>query len=612
MQVIAELDNVAFWLANHGKSVAWYCCRIESTSQSESHTDLSSLFSIAPGYFGNNLQKDTDDARKVKLTDQVPKVCFGLPLRPVILFILFTILSGLLMIVVIGQVSGRYFFEKYPKCGINPSLIPLVGNEICNGGVLNTFNCGFDGGDCIDFNMAFPNCDVLKPFEVGDGICQEMYNNDLCGYDGGDCCPFLDDDPFLGDTICHVSYNTKACDNDKGDCNDFISRYPDCDAEHDGDVKVKDGNPAVIGDGICSFTAKYMTAECGHEDGDCLGCVVDDPSRLGNNICDGGKYNTEACGYDLGDCLKCNDLVENVTLVGDGVCNAKEYNTEECGYDGGDCIDCIVDDPSKLGNGECDDSTYNSRACAFDAGDCVSRNEEIQERFPDCDVEEIGWIGNGNCDDFANIKECGFDSGDCFSINYPDCDADDPTRISDGICDSSPLFNNFECAWDGGDCDERNAEFHLKYPSCDWIVDVGHIDDGQCHMELNYEACGFDENDCTEFNEKFPDCYAVFPDLVGDGKCHDAEEFNNKECKWDGGDCVDVEEIHRKYPNCTWSQIAEVGDGYCDLDANIEECGFDDGDCFDINYPNCGAGDISNISNGKCDYSGTLRLNTPE
>ena len=45
-----------------------------------------------------------------------------------------------------------------------------------------------------------------------------------------------------------------------------------------------------------------MTPECDNDGGDCDGCLVENPSHVGNGICDGGNYNTEACGFDGGDC----------------------------------------------------------------------------------------------------------------------------------------------------------------------------------------------------------------------------------------------------------------------------------------------------------------------
>ena len=64
----------------------------------------------------------------------------------------------------------------------------MIGDGTCNGGVYNTEECGFDGGDCLDFNNRYPNCTVDVPYFIGDGTCNGgMYNTEECGFDGGDC-----------------------------------------------------------------------------------------------------------------------------------------------------------------------------------------------------------------------------------------------------------------------------------------------------------------------------------------------------------------------------------------------------------------------------------------
>jgi hypothetical protein len=52
---------------------------------------------------------------------------------------------------------------------------------------LNNPECEFDGGDCIDFNTKYPECDVFKPSFVGDGTCYDAgkYNTLECGYVSG-------------------------------------------------------------------------------------------------------------------------------------------------------------------------------------------------------------------------------------------------------------------------------------------------------------------------------------------------------------------------------------------------------------------------------------------
>ncbi len=70
-------------------------------------------------------------------------------------------------------------------------------------------------------------------------------------------------------------------------------------------------------------------------------CEVENESKLGNGVCDGGNYNTFQCDYDLGDCIPFNEQypdceVDFPSLVGNGQCDVQ--NSTECGYDGGDCL----------------------------------------------------------------------------------------------------------------------------------------------------------------------------------------------------------------------------------------------------------------------------------
>ena len=52
-----------------------------------------------------------------------------------------------------GQVSGKFFSLKYPKCYIEDYEVQKLNNGVCDGGRLNTIACGFDDGDCITFNL---------------------------------------------------------------------------------------------------------------------------------------------------------------------------------------------------------------------------------------------------------------------------------------------------------------------------------------------------------------------------------------------------------------------------------------------------------------------------
>ena len=47
-----------------------------------------------------------------------------------------------------------------------------MGDGMCNGD-LNNAECGYDEGDCDEFNAKYPNCDVFFPFLIGDGYCDD-------------------------------------------------------------------------------------------------------------------------------------------------------------------------------------------------------------------------------------------------------------------------------------------------------------------------------------------------------------------------------------------------------------------------------------------------------
>ena len=47
---------------------------------------------------------------------------------------------------------------------------------------MNTEECGWDGGDCEEFNK-YPNCEMNPPSLFADGHCNEDYNTKECGWD---------------------------------------------------------------------------------------------------------------------------------------------------------------------------------------------------------------------------------------------------------------------------------------------------------------------------------------------------------------------------------------------------------------------------------------------
>jgi len=282
---------------------------------------------------------------------------------------------------------NKWLSEKYPDCkAVGQSLI---GDGICQGATFsgNTPECGYEGGDCVEFNTYFPNCTIYGAYMISDGYCDGKFNTAECGFDGGDCIEFnvkyfdcdVDFPGKIGNDHCDGgSYNTPECGNDGGDC-DALNKYPNCTVR----------NPDWIGDGQCNG-GSYNTPECGFDDGDCNAvnshypkCVVTVHFKIDNGVCDGGRYNTAECGFDGGDCKEFNKMYPNCKVkypkyIGDDKCNRGSYNIPECGFDGGDCYafntmypNCIVDDPSFVGNGICNGGSYNTPECGFDGGDCL-------------------------------------------------------------------------------------------------------------------------------------------------------------------------------------------------------------------------------------------------
>ena len=120
MQVISELDNVAFYLSTHG-------------------------------YFGRVLKRDSNASKNIKVTDKTI-IFFGLPLRPLVLLVLLVVTMGVFGgVVVTGQKDLSFFEKKHPNCAIKSrAIIENITNGNCNGGTVNSFECGFDGGGKLD------------------------------------------------------------------------------------------------------------------------------------------------------------------------------------------------------------------------------------------------------------------------------------------------------------------------------------------------------------------------------------------------------------------------------------------------------------------------------
>ena len=610
--VIAEIDNIVFWFFDNG-------------------------------YMGGVIRKDAEKVKELKVKDKTRRVCCLGLFGPQSIFFL-ALLTGMttaFAFVVHKQNSGIYLRQIYPSCNINIDDMYQLGNGICDGGITNSYECGFDGGDCITFRLAYPACDTRFPEKIGDGKCHREYNVEECGYDGGDCCPKKSDE-YFGDGVCHAGlFNTAKCYYDNEDCLSLRERYPFSCPDYNGeDITDEDGQPIVIGNGKCDFNKEYieqyMNEECGWVFGDCIeirnrdialqkkypNCTLEkDFFKIGDGICDGGEYLTDACGWDEYDCCSLDQF-----RIGDNICDSRDdnesylkaecgfegldccekdilpltkngqcdnkANTIQCGWDRDDCNDfnerypqCKVDNPALIGDGHCSGGSYNTAACGWDGGDCVV------ESYHECTVDDPQKIADGHCDSKEpyNTAACGWDGGDCIVEDYPDCKGVDNLLIGNGHCDNVKPYNTAKCGWDGGDCIPKD------YPNCTDVYPP-YVGDGQCQNDKHYNTteCGWDGGDCIV--EGYPDCKIDYPALIGNGKCNGAE-YNTAECGWDGGDC-----IPKDYPNCINVYPPYVGDGKCQNDENYNtaECGWDGGDCIVEGYPNCKIESPQFIGDGEC------------
>ena len=84
----------------------------------------------------------------------------------------------------------------------------------------------------------------------------------------------------------------------------------------------------------------------------------------------------------------------------------------------------------------------------------------FQSKYPNCVTDDPFRVEDGYCNIGLNTSQCDWDGGDCIGIQndfnqiYPYCDVENPSKVGDGICEYMQIYNVKECGFDGGDCSE--------------------------------------------------------------------------------------------------------------------------------------------------------------
>ncbi|CAN0255216.1 unnamed protein product [Pylaiella littoralis] len=163
--------------------------------------------------------------------------------------------------------------------------------------------------------------------------------------------------------------------------------------------------------------------------------------------------------------------------------------------------------------------------------------------YPNCQGN-LFWIGDGYCDTDKNNAECGYDGGDC-------CECE---------CEDSEASDGFLCSTNGYDCTDPNADrsCEKQYPLCQGNTNF--IGDGICDSDVNNVECDYDGGDCCE--------------------CECANPGSSSSCFSGIYDCLnpDADRSCEEHPLCQGNRRL-IGDGFCNVELNIADCGYDEGDC---------------------------------
>ena len=290
----------------------------------------------------------------------------------------------------------KNFITNYPNCRADADEFSWIGDGICcrNCGGSNTAECGWDGGDCLEFNSRYPDCHVEHHYWIGDGDCDGgQYNTAECGYDGGDCEEFnrearypncnVNEMYWLNDDFCdsHYGYNTADCGWDGGDC--LFTR-------HYGQACTGSTSSTWI-----DKTRAWCQAKC-VDDSNCKAydfSTANSRCRIFSSFSSLTSRNNSICWVKNNP--DCN--VRNMHWLNDGVCDGSDYNRAECGYDGGDCL--FDEHSDKKCNGSVR-STWSNKSRAWCQTKCLDEGSSCKAY----DIDVYWESEKGTCRIFSSYS----------------------------------------------------------------------------------------------------------------------------------------------------------------------------------------------------------------
>ena len=130
-------------------------------------------------HFGRKLQAVANVVEDIKISKRSgtqswvtlkKSRCASIPLYRRAQICSFLLMLTFFTVVKVLQQNGTFIRRKYPNCVFKSDTFKewfQLGNGRCDE-FYNKASCSFDGSDCFDYNLFFPDCNADIPFKVSE------------------------------------------------------------------------------------------------------------------------------------------------------------------------------------------------------------------------------------------------------------------------------------------------------------------------------------------------------------------------------------------------------------------------------------------------------------